>query len=214
MHMTAYVQSSRLCVLLCMCRKQTTLSFSLAHWTCNFFKFYFYFTSICASLSVCAPHAHRWLWQVEEGTGSQGRNWTYSFVSHLMELLTQVLKKSKFSYLSCLCSPLYWSFLYNDKFQSILRIWSGVYFTCEAGSYYFTCVKISILLIAAPNKQLILVYIWNLLRNRRSLLRIKTSGQDFVKLGRHMYNWRVEGRIVPAHWNAKNKWTDYRFVHN
>lgn len=73
-------------------------------------------------------------------------------------------------------------FLYNDKFQSTLRIWSGVYLACEAGSYYFTWVKISILLNAAPNKQLILVHIWNLFRNRWSLLRIKSLAKILLNL--------------------------------
>lgn len=152
---------------------------------------------MCQLACVCTT-CTRWLWRVEEGIGSQGRNQTYSFVSHLVELLNPGLY-----------SPLYWSFLYNDKFQSILRIWSGVYLTCEAGSYYFTCVKISILLNVAPNKQLILVYIWNLFRSGWSLLRIKTGAKILLNL-----SGGLEGPIVPAHWNAKNKWVDYRFVHN
>lgn len=131
---------------------------------------------MCQLDYVCTT-CTRWLWRIEEGIRSQERNQTYSFVSHLVELLNPGL-----------CSPLYWSFLYNDKFQSILRIWSGVYLTGEAGSYSFTCVKISILLNVAPNKQLILVYIWNLFRSGWSLLRIKTRGQDFVKL-----EWRAWG---------------------
>lgn len=112
-----YVQASRLCVLLCLCRKQTTLSFSLAHWTCNFFNFIFILhIYVPACLSVYHMHTMT--------VADRRRHWIprEELNLQLCEPLDGAAepRSSKEQILLpelALLPPLL-EFLYNDKFQS------------------------------------------------------------------------------------------------